>query len=47
MASDEAHVGLLLEHDAPMIAATLGVLKSGKAYVPLDAAYPPGTARPA
>ena len=39
---DEGHIALLLEHDAPMIAATLGVLKSGKAYVPLDAAYPAG-----
>ena len=39
---DEQHIGLLLEHDAPMIAATLGVLKSGKAYVPLDGGYPAG-----
>ena len=27
---DEEHIALLLEHDAPMIAATLGVLKSGQ-----------------
>ena len=27
---DEGHIALLLEHDAPMIAATLGVLKSGQ-----------------
>jgi amino acid adenylation domain-containing protein len=36
----EQHIAVLLEHDAPMIAATLGVLKSGKAYVALDPAYP-------
>ena len=39
-AEEEQRVALLFEHDAPMIAATLGVLKSGKAYVPLDPAYP-------
>ncbi len=33
-------VALLLENDAPMIAARLGVLKSGKPYVPLDTFYP-------
>ena len=33
-------VALLLEHNAPMIAAILGVLKAGKAYVPLDSTYP-------
>ncbi len=33
-------VALLLEHNAPMVAAILGVLKAGKTYVPLDAAYP-------
>src|SRR6185503_10781293 len=31
---------LLLEQGAPLIAAILGVLKSGKAYVPIDPAYP-------
>ncbi|NJN99266.1 MAG: amino acid adenylation domain-containing protein [Anaerolineales bacterium] len=31
---------LLFEHDAPMIAGILGVLKAGKTYVPLDPAYP-------
>ena len=36
----EQRIALLMEHDAPMIAATLGVLKSGKAYVALDPAYP-------
>ena len=33
-------VGLLLPHDAPMVAAVLGVLRSGNAYVPLDPSYP-------
>jgi amino acid adenylation domain-containing protein len=33
-------VALLFEHDAPMIAGLLGVLKAGKTYVPLDASYP-------
>src|SRR5262245_50289811 len=33
-------VALLLENDAPMIEAILGVLKAGKIYVPLDAALP-------
>jgi len=33
-------IGLLFEHDAPMIAAILGVLKAGKLYVPLDPTYP-------
>ena len=33
-------VALLLDHDAPMIAAVLGVLKTGKSYVPLDPTYP-------
>src|SRR5215210_8094375 len=31
---------LLLEHDASMIAAILGVLKAGKVYVPLDPSFP-------
>ena len=39
--SAEGRIGLLFEHDAPMIAAILGVLKAGKTYVPLDPAYPP------
>jgi amino acid adenylation domain-containing protein len=34
-------IALLLEKDAPMIAAMLGVLKAGKFYVPLDPAHPP------
>src|SRR5215212_2615745 len=33
-------IALLLEHDASMIAAILGVLKAGKVYVPLDPSYP-------
>lgn len=36
----EGRVVLLLGNDAPMIAAILGVLKSGKAYVPLDPSLP-------
>jgi amino acid adenylation domain-containing protein len=38
--SDEGRIGLLFEHDAPMIAGILGALKAGKTYVPLDPAYP-------
>ncbi len=34
-------VVLLFDHDALITAAILGVLKSGKAYVALDPAYPP------
>jgi non-ribosomal peptide synthetase component F len=33
-------VALLLENDAPMIAAILGILKAGKMYVPLDPSLP-------
>ena len=33
-------VGLLLGKDAVAIAAVMGVLKAGKAYVPLDPSYP-------
>jgi amino acid adenylation domain-containing protein len=33
-------VALLLENDAPMIAAILGALKAGKIYVPLDPLLP-------
>jgi len=35
-------VGLLLGHEAAMIAAIWGVLKAGKIYVPLDPALPAG-----
>jgi amino acid adenylation domain-containing protein len=33
-------VALLVENDAPMIAAILGALKAGKIYVPMDTSYP-------
>ncbi len=33
-------IALLLENDASMIAAILGVLKAGKMYVPLDISHP-------
>jgi amino acid adenylation domain-containing protein len=36
-----APVALLFEHDAVAVAAMLGALKSGRAYVPLDVSYPP------
>ncbi len=35
-------IALLLDHDAPMIAAIIGVLKAGKSYVPLDPFHPKG-----
>lgn len=38
--SGEQRIGLLFEHDAPMIAGILGVLKAGKTYVPLDPTFP-------
>jgi amino acid adenylation domain-containing protein len=34
------HVALLFEHDAPMVAGMLGVLRAGKTYVPLDPNHP-------
>ena len=34
-------IALLLDKDAPMAAAILGVLKAGKIYVPLDPSHPP------
>jgi len=36
----EEPIALLLEHDAPMIVAFLGVLKAGKICVPLDPSFP-------
>ena len=33
-------ISLLLEHDAPMVAAILGALKAGKTYVPLSPSHP-------
>jgi amino acid adenylation domain-containing protein len=41
----ERPVALLLENDAPMIAAILGVLKAGKIYCPLDPLLPETRAR--
>ncbi|HLM47249.1 MAG TPA: amino acid adenylation domain-containing protein, partial [Myxococcaceae bacterium] len=35
-----ARVGLCLERSLDMVVATLGILKAGAAYVPLDASYP-------
>ncbi|MEE4186423.1 MAG: amino acid adenylation domain-containing protein [Gammaproteobacteria bacterium] len=35
-----SRIGLLQDHDAPMIAAILGTLKAGHAYVPLDPLSP-------
>ncbi len=36
----EDRVGLLLEPSADLVAALIGVLKAGGAYIPLDATYP-------
>ncbi|MEE9569908.1 MAG: amino acid adenylation domain-containing protein [Candidatus Binatia bacterium] len=36
----EEPVALLLDHDVPLIATILGVLKAGKIYVPLDPSFP-------
>jgi amino acid adenylation domain-containing protein len=36
----EENIALLLEHDALQIVAILGVLKSGRIYIPLDPSYP-------
>ncbi|MBR8840738.1 MAG: amino acid adenylation domain-containing protein, partial [Stigonema ocellatum SAG 48.90 = DSM 106950] len=38
--SGEERIALLFEHDAPMVAGILGVLKVGKTYIPLDPNYP-------
>ncbi len=37
---EQQRIALLFDHDAPMIASTLGVLKLGKTYVPLDLSFP-------
>ena len=36
----EEPVALLIQHDAPMIAAILGVLKAGRICVPIDPSFP-------
>lgn len=40
LGSGEEPVALLVEQGAVLIAATLGVLKAGKIYIPLDPAFP-------
>ncbi len=37
---ESERIALFLEQDAPMIAGILGVLKTGKTYVPVDPDYP-------
>jgi amino acid adenylation domain-containing protein len=37
---DAEPVAVLLQSDAPMLAALLGILKAGKMYVPLDPSHP-------
>ncbi len=38
--SDSGRIGLIISHDAPMVASILGVLKAGKTYVPLNPLHP-------
>src|SRR6185503_14835065 len=40
--ANEEPVALLFEHGAVIIAAILGILKSGRSYVPVDTSLPPG-----
>ncbi|WP_133054595.1 non-ribosomal peptide synthetase, partial [Niastella populi] len=37
---DKAPVGVLLSRSAELVAVLLGVMKSGRAYIPLDSRYP-------
>ena len=39
--AETGRVALLFEHDIMALAAMIGVLKSGNAYVPIDPSYPP------
>jgi amino acid adenylation domain-containing protein len=39
-AGNRKSVGILLNNDAPMLAAMLGILKTGRPYVPLDPSFP-------
>src|SRR6201984_677170 len=38
-------VAVLMEHDAPVVGAIMGVLKAGKFYVPLDPSVPAARTR--
>lgn len=38
--AEEERIALLFEHDAPMLAGMMGVLKAGKTYVPLAPYFP-------
>jgi amino acid adenylation domain-containing protein len=38
---ETARIALLLSHDAGAIAAMIGVLKSGRVYIPIDPSFPP------
>jgi len=37
---DPEPVGVLCRHDAPVVAAILGILKAGKFYLPMDSTWP-------
>lgn len=43
--SESEPIAFLLEHDASAIVAVLGIIKSGKFYLPLDARLPEATTR--
>jgi acyl-CoA synthetase (AMP-forming)/AMP-acid ligase II len=40
LGGEQEPVALLFEHEAPIIAAILGVMKSGKFFVAMDASFP-------